>query len=150
MIFKTLLRHCPKRLIFMTSFETSFKTCPKNVLKMSPKERINYRLRDTLRDSPGKVKYSIHARCSDTYTTPQMYVTHTQQGDEAGDGGEEMAVDTRVQVQAEREKRAGQAGHCDAAVQDGSFRQRLFLARTRGMQQVRHAEKQHGVLAGED
>ena len=55
-----------------------------------------------------------------------------------------------VPVQAECEKRAGQAGHRDAAVQNGDIRQRLFLARTRGMQQIRNAEKQYGVLANED
>jgi hypothetical protein len=65
-----------------------------------------------------------------------MYVTHTQQGDEAGNGGEEMAVGARIQIPAECEKRAGQTGHCDAEVQDGDIRQRLFLARTRRMQQV--------------
>ena len=79
-----------------------------------------------------------------------MHVTHTQQGDEAGNGGEEMAVGAWVPIQAECEKRAGQAGHCDAEVQDGDIRQRLFLARARGMQQVRDAEKQHGLLASED
>ena len=79
-----------------------------------------------------------------------MHVTYTQQGDEAGNGGEKMAVGTRIQIQAECEKRAGQAGHRDAAVQDSGIRQRLFLARTRGMRQVRDAEKQYGVLAGEN
>ena len=61
-----------------------------------------------------------------------------------------MAVGTRIQIQAECEKRAGQARHCDAEIQDGDIRQRLFLARTREMQQVRNAEKQYGLLAGED
>ena len=79
-----------------------------------------------------------------------MHVTDTQQGDEAGDGGEEMAVVARISVQAECEDRAGQAGHCDAGVQDSNIRQRLFLARARGMQQIRNAEKQHRFLASED
>ena len=79
-----------------------------------------------------------------------MYVTHTQQGDEAGDGGEEMAVGAWVPVQTECEKRAGQAGHRDAAVQNGDIRQRMFLARTRRMYQVCDAEKQHGLLGGKD
>ena len=79
-----------------------------------------------------------------------MHVTHTQQGDEAGNGGEEMAVGAWVPIQAECEKRAGPAGHCDAEVQDGDIRQRMFLARTRGMQQVRNAEKQYRFLASED
>ena len=73
-----------------------------------------------------------------------------QQGDEAGNGGSAMAVGARLPIQAECEDRAGQTGHCDAEIQNGDIRQRLFLARTRGMQQVRHAEKQHGVLASED
>lgn len=29
----------------------------------------------------------VYARRSDTHTTPQMHVAHTQQGDVAGDGG---------------------------------------------------------------
>ena len=79
-----------------------------------------------------------------------MHVTDTQQGDEAGNGGSAMAVGARIQIPTECEERAGQAGHCDAEIQDGDIRQRLFLARTRGMQQVRHTEKQHGFLASED
>ena len=79
-----------------------------------------------------------------------MHVTDTQQGDEAGNGGEEMAVGARIPIQAECEERARQAGHCDAEVQDSDIRQRLFLAQTRGMQQVCHAEKQHGFLANKD
>ena len=79
-----------------------------------------------------------------------MHVTHTQPGNEAGNGGEEMAVGARVSVSAERQERAGQAGHSDAEVQDGDICQRLFLARARGMQQVRDAEKQHRFLANED
>lgn len=79
-----------------------------------------------------------------------MYVADTQQGDEAGNGGKEMAVGAWIPIPAECEKRAGQAGHCDAEVQNGDIRQRLFLARTRRMQQVRHAEKHHVVLGNED
>ena len=79
-----------------------------------------------------------------------MHVTDTQQGDEAGNGGSAMAVGARIPIQAECEKRAGQAGHCDAEIQDGDIRQRLFLARARGMQQIRNAEKQHRFLASED
>ena len=59
-----------------------------------------------------------------------MHVAHTQPGDEAGDGGPMVALGARVQVQTERQERAGQAGHRDAEVQDGDIRQRLFLART--------------------
>lgn len=43
-----------------------------------------------------------------------------------------MAVDARIQIPVECQERAGQAGHCDAQVQDGDICQRLFLARTRG------------------
>ena len=61
-----------------------------------------------------------------------------------------MAVDARIQIPVECQERAGQAGHCDAQVQNGDIRQRLFLARARGVQTVRTAENQHGVLAGKD
>ena len=61
-----------------------------------------------------------------------------------------MAVGARIPVQAEREERAGQAGHSDAQIQNCYFRQRLFLARTRRMQTVRTAKDQHAFLAGED
>lgn len=61
-----------------------------------------------------------------------------------------MAVGTRIQVQAECQERAGQAGHRDAQVQNGDICQRLFLARTRGVQAVRIAENQYGILAGKD
>lgn len=61
-----------------------------------------------------------------------------------------MAVDARIQIQAECQERAGQAGHRDAQVQNGDIRQRLFLARARKLQAVRTAEDQHGVLAGKD
>ena len=79
-----------------------------------------------------------------------MHVTYTQQGDEAGNGGKEMAVGTRIPIQAECEECAGQAGHRNAAVQDGDFCQRLFLARTRGMRQVRNAKEQYCVLGSKD
>ena len=61
-----------------------------------------------------------------------------------------MVVGTRIPVQAERQECAGQAGHCDAAVQDGDIRQRLFLAWARRLRQVRDAEKQHRLLAEQD
>ena len=61
-----------------------------------------------------------------------------------------MAVGTRIQIPAECQERAGQTGHRDAQVQDGDIRQRLFLARARGVQAVRTAENKHGVLAGKD
>ena len=61
-----------------------------------------------------------------------------------------MAVDTRIQVQAECQECAWQAGYRDAQVQNGDIRQRLFLARTRRLQAVRIAENQYGILAGKD
>ena len=61
-----------------------------------------------------------------------------------------MAVGARIQIPAECQERAGQAGHCDAQVQNGDIRQRLFLAWARGVQAVRIAENQHGILAGKD
>ena len=42
----------------------------------------------------------------------------------------------RIPIQAERQECARQAGHRNAQVQNGDFRQRLFLARTRRMQDV--------------
>ena len=51
-----------------------------------------------------------------------------------------MAVGARIPISAECEERARQAGHRNAEIQDGDIRQRLFLARTRKMQQVRDAE----------
>ena len=48
-------------------------------------------------------------------------------GGKAGDNGPEMAVGARIQIPAECQERTGQAGHCDAQVQNGDFRQRLFL-----------------------
>ena len=71
-----------------------------------------------------------YARRPDTCTTPPLHVTYTQQGDEAGDNGPEMAVGARIQISAQCQERAGQAGHSDAQIQNGDFRQRLFLART--------------------
>lgn len=81
---------------------------------------------------------------------PSLHVAYTQQGYEAGNGREEMAVGARIPVQAEREERAGQAGHCDAQIQNGNLCQRLFLARTRRLFHVCNAKEQHGVLAGEN
>ena len=59
-------------------------------------------------------------------------------------------MDARIQIPAECQERAGQAGHRDAQVQDGDICQRLFLARARGVQAVRIAENQYGILAGKD
>ena len=73
---------------------------------------------------------SIILDSPDTCTTPSLHVAYPQQGDEAGDNGPEMAVGARIQISAEREERVGQAGYSDAQIQNGDFRQRLFLART--------------------
>ena len=75
-----------------------------------------------------------YARRPDTCTTPPLHVTYTQQGDEAGDNGPEMAVGTRIPIPIKCQERAQQAGHRHAQIQNGNIRQRLFLARSRGMQ----------------
>ena len=61
-----------------------------------------------------------------------------------------MVVDARLQVPAECQERAWQAGRCDAQVQNGDIRQWLFLARARRLLAVCTAENQYGVLASED
>ena len=61
-----------------------------------------------------------------------------------------MVVDARLQVPAECQERTGQAGHCDAQVQNGDIRQWVFLAWARRLPAVRTAENQYGVLAGKD
>ena len=43
--------------------------------------------------------------------------------------GPEMALGARIPVPAQCQERAGKAGHSDAQIQNGYFRQRLFLAR---------------------
>ena len=91
-----------------------------------------------------------YARRPDTCTTPPLHVTYTQQGDEAGDNGPEMAVGARIPVQTEREERAGQAGYSDAQIQNGDFRQRLFLAWTRRLQAVCTTQDQFRLLAHKD
>lgn len=48
--------------------------------------------------------------------TPPLHVAYTQQGDEAGDYGPEMAVVTWIQISLECQKRTGQAGHRNAQV----------------------------------
>ena len=63
-----------------------------------------------------------YARHPDTHPTPPLHVAYTQQGDQAGDNGPEMAVGARIPVQAEREERAGQAGYSDAQIQNGYLR----------------------------
>ena len=70
-----------------------------------------------------------YARCSDTRTTPPLHVTYPQQGNQAGDTGSEMAVGTRIPVQTQRQKRARQAAHRHAQIQDSYLCKRLFLAR---------------------
>ena len=64
---------------------------------------------------------SAHARHPDTRTTPPLHVAYPQQGDQAGDNGQEMAVGARIPIQAQCQERARQAGHSDAQVQDSNF-----------------------------
>ena len=63
--------------------------------------------------------------------------------------GTEMAVESRVSVSTKCEIGSREAGHCDAAIQDSDFRQRMLLARTR-LWKIAYAEKQHRLLGGED
>ena len=44
--------------------------------------------------------------------------------------GSEMALGARIPLPAQCQERAGQTGHRHAQIQNGYFRQRLFLART--------------------
>ena len=62
------------------------------------------------------IRSKIYARPSNTTTTPPLHVAYTQQGYEAGNGREKMAVGTRVSIQAERQECAGQAGYSHAQV----------------------------------
>ena len=59
-----------------------------------------------------------------------MYGGDSVEGHEAGAEGAAVAVESRVSIQAEREVGAWEAGHRDAAVQDGYLRERMLLART--------------------
>ena len=71
-----------------------------------------------------------HARCLDTRTTPPLHVAYPQQGDQTGVTGSEMAVGARIPLPAQCQERARQTGHRHAQVQNGDFRQRMFLAWT--------------------
>ena len=61
-----------------------------------------------------------------------------------------MAVGTRIPLSVECQERTREAGHRHAQVQNGNIRQRLFLARSRGMQAVRPAKDQHRLLANQN
>ena len=74
--------------------------------------------------------------CINPTATSPLHVAYTQQGNQAGNACEEMAVGTRISLPAECQERTGQAGHRHAQIQNGNIRQRLFLARSRGMQDV--------------
>ena len=87
-------------------------------------------MRDTLRDtSRKKLKFISHARRINSTATPSLHVAYTQQGDEAGIDGEEMAMGTRIPIPAECQERTGQAGHRNAQIHNCYLRLRLFLAR---------------------
>ena len=72
--------------------------------------------------------------------TSSLHVAYTQQGNQAGNSGEEMVVDTRIQISLECQKRTGQAGHRNAQVQNGYLRQRLFL-----MKRLSRTEEMYGA-----
>ena len=59
-----------------------------------------------------------------------MHVAYQGFGDEAGDEGAAVAVESRVSVQAEREECAGEAGYRAAALPHGDLRERVLLAWT--------------------
>ena len=71
-------------------------------------------------------------RHDDTGAAAPLYVADSQQGNEAGDEGAEVAVGARVSLSAERQIGAGEAGHRDAALPHGDIRQRVLLAWARG------------------
>ena len=58
-----------------------------------------------------------------------MHVAHSFEGDKAGDEGAAVAVESWVSVSAERQERAGEAGHSVAALPHGHLRERMLLAR---------------------
>lgn len=55
-----------------------------------------------------------------------------------------------IPIQTQCQERAGQTGHRNAQVQNGYLCQRLFLARSQGLQAVCIAENQHKFLAHKD
>lgn len=58
-----------------------------------------------------------------------MHVAYTFEGDEAGDEGAAVVVESWLSVSAEREKCAGEAGYRVAELPDSDFRQWMLLAR---------------------
>lgn len=60
-----------------------------------------------------------YARRINSTATSSLHVAYTQQGYEAGNGREKMAVGTRVPIQAKFQERTGQAGHRNAQIQNG-------------------------------
>ena len=63
-------------------------------------------------------------------TTPQQHGCHSRQGYEAGDGGEEVVVESWVSLQTESPEAAWEAGCGAEEIQDVHIRERVFLART--------------------
>jgi hypothetical protein len=62
---------------------------------------------------------------------PSLHVAYSQQGDKTRDIDSKMAVITWIQISLECQKRAQQAGHSDAQIQNGYFRQSQFLLQVR-------------------
>lgn len=73
-----------------------------------------------------------HERHPHPTTTSCKHGCHPRQGHEAGDGGASLAVGAWFPLSAESSTVAGEAGYCDAEVQDVYLRKRLLLAWTRG------------------
>ena len=59
-----------------------------------------------------------------------MHVAYQGFGDEAGNEGAALAVESWVSISAERQECARKAGHRVASVSDGDIRQRVLLAWT--------------------
>lgn len=61
-----------------------------------------------------------------------------------------MAVAARFSLPPEREGHPRQTRHRSAEIQNCDFRERLFLARTRWLQQIRHTEIECRILGEQD
>lgn len=73
------------------------------------------------------IKLFVYTRRPHTSSTPPLHVTYPQQGDQTGNDRSQMALGARIPLPAQCQKRARQAGHSNAQIQNGYFRQRLFL-----------------------
>ena len=79
-----------------------------------------------------------------------MHVEDQGTGYQAGTSGPGVYLQPRLQVPAQQPSPTREAGHRPAEIQDRHLRQRLLLARTRGLQVFCPAQEQCGVLARKD